>query len=912
MIGKKIKNTTQSTKAARIGNLTEYIREPEKDGGTEKCVYHGSRNFIFDTPEAQTAEMIALAQESKSKDPIEHHIFSWQEGEQPTREQIDSAVSIILKEYGLEMHQVVYGLHSDTDNWHLHICINRVSPETMKCVDINQRFTHEAIHKAVARIEKEQGWNREPNGRYIVLENDEIARTTESRDTKQKPSQKKIDKEVATGEKSLVRIIQEKTIPILDKIKKKQITTWNQFHSELATNGIAYEKFGGGAVFRLGETTVKASEVNRDFSLSKMEWKKIKGQEPDKILGTYEAPEAIPSPIPNQEPPKPEPIAEMPVEQKERWKEYTSARTKHNEAKANAKAELSKRQDKEWSTLLAEQKDYRETLLWGNWQGKGKELNERRKEIAEREKKEQAEMKARHRLEKADLQKRFPDWPRYEDWLADPTAASQYRHREALVITPTIDGSPKPGEPKERSLPNFRAERIRDEIHYTRTDGGGGGGVSFIDRGPQITVLDWKNPDILFAAMKLSQEKWPEGYTVTGSDQFKTTCAKLAALHDITINNPELQETVKAEKARIADQRSRPKPNPLTEFERYAEAVNADRFRVTVIKFNSDLKNKKTFVLDKGHDGVSRGFTPQEITDHTPEMLRLQSRDENIYYTPLSETKHHILIDDLSRDKLDKLIADGYKPAVIIESSTNNFQAIITIPKLGIYDVDVANQVSKRLNTEYGDKKLSGAIHPHRAPGYENRKPSHRQLDNTFPEVKLRKAERRECPKTLALAHKISKEYEEQSRKPTSRAGHKASSFETQSHQAISSNHAYTVHYNAIKKILKNDLTDPSRLDSMIAVRLRATGHSQSEIEKVILENAPAIEQRNVTEKRNWLDYAQRTAKYAFTPAADKELVKYAKYKQQWITLEQPPKPTPTKQPELPKTHKKKDDWLPS
>lgn len=157
------------------------------------------------------------------------------------------------------------------------------------------------------------------------------------------------------------------------------------------------------------------------------------------------------------------------------------------------------------------------------------------------------------------------------------------------------------------------------------------------------------------------------------------------------------------------------------EFKRYAAAVGAERYRVTCIKMEAD-GGKKTFILDK-KDGASRGFTPDEMAAHMPEMLRLQQRGENVYYTPLSDEKHHILIDDMTRDSLKKLQEDGYRPAVVLESSPGNYQCLLTIPQLGSeFDRDVGNRISEPLNREYGDKKLSGCIHPHRAPGFENRK----------------------------------------------------------------------------------------------------------------------------------------------------------------------------------------------
>ena len=58
-------------------------------------------------------------------------------------------------------------------------------------------------------------------------------------------------------------------------------------------------------------------------------------------------------------------------------------------------------------------------------------------------------------------------------------------------------------------------------------------------------------------------------------------------------------------------------------------------------------------------------------------------------------------IDDMNKSKYEKLITDGYKPSVLIESSPGNYQAIITIKKLGTpHDKDVGNRISERLNKE--------------------------------------------------------------------------------------------------------------------------------------------------------------------------------------------------------------------
>lgn len=136
MIVKKVRREiVDKPKTWQIGDLVDYIRFPHNKNPQEKVAHAGSRNFLTSTHNGQKMEMIALAEESvHSNMPVQHWIFSWQEGEQPTREQVDEAVDIFLDHMGLTGHQTVYGLHYDTDNYHLHIAVNRMNEEMGKVV----------------------------------------------------------------------------------------------------------------------------------------------------------------------------------------------------------------------------------------------------------------------------------------------------------------------------------------------------------------------------------------------------------------------------------------------------------------------------------------------------------------------------------------------------------------------------------------------------------------------------------------------------------------------------------------------------------------------------------------------------------------------------------------------------------
>lgn len=316
----------------------------------------------------------------------------------------------------------------------------------------------------------------------------------------------------------------------------------------------------------------------------------------------------------------------------------------------------------------------------------------------------------------------------------------------------------------------------------------------------------------------------------------------------------------------------------VTDFRKYHEAVGADRYRVTSIRLREN-GTKSAFVLDK-RGGNSVGFTTREIAWRMGEMQRLEQRGENLYYTPLSAKRHHILIDDLSGEKLQRFLSDGYKPAVVIESSPGNYQAVLNVPKVGLSnEQDVANRLCRVLNQRYGDPNLSGAIHPHRAPGFTNRKPARRPADGSFPEVRLAYAEARECSKALTDAVVIARELDQmalaaKSQSPSPR------------YAAVPGGLAelYDVHRQDILTRQAGGHIDLSRVDAMVAVRLRLTGHDLAEIVATLETCAPAV--RQTTEGRNWHDYAQRTARYAYGPEGALTAARLDRYRDYFLQLE--------------------------
>lgn len=522
MIVKKVatkKGAPARSRARHVRDLCNYIAGPEAGDRDEKVEHRGALNFLTLDHDSQVQEMTDLAGLSRlDSQPLQHWILSWRSGEQPTTKQADEAARSFLGELGLAEHQAMYALHRDTDNWHLHLAINRVHPDTERLVTVNGGFDIEVAHRAIASIEHRQGWESEPRARYRVNQRGLVERRTDdlARDTE--PSTRARDLENRTGEKSAQRTAIEEGADLM-----RQARTWTELHALLAERGLRLEKKGSGAVLWVGDTAVKASTAGRDCSLSALQ----------KKFGDY-TPGAENSPV---KPRAPEPVSPA----LGRWPRYAAERRAHQDSRERDRQLFEGRTRAEWSTLLGRQRQERRQTLTGDWQGKGAALNALRSIVAARQAQEKAAVKERHRRERRQWRERHAPWPAFEDWLRlqNPTLADEWRFRERAPAVLTGD-SAQPATP--RDIRAFSAEAQGWQVLY-RAIGHGSSRPAFVDRGRQISVYDFE-PGSVLAALQLASQKWGM-VRVSGPENFRNLCARLAADHGFKLTNPDLQQAIR-------------------------------------------------------------------------------------------------------------------------------------------------------------------------------------------------------------------------------------------------------------------------------------------------------------------------------------------------------------------------------
>jgi hypothetical protein len=527
MIVKYIANPkTQSSKASRIGSLLDYI-EADGHADAQKAEYIGaSGNFYSGSQQGQRAEMVALAMEAtRSKDPVDHWLLSWKEGEQPTQAQCKEAVEILKRHLGMSSeHLAVFALHRNTENYHLHVVLNRVHPDTLRVED--KGWCIDKAHKAIAEIIRAQGWEAERNARYVADRSGQVTRASSVREAQ--PRAKARDHENATGEKSCERVAMEKAAPILRNAK-----SWAQVHEGLAQVDMRYERKGSGAMLWVGNQPLKASCIGREFTRSRMEER----------LGEFQSDSRANS-IPLQ-PRTAEPLRpDMPAS----WAEYR--KTLGANRKQKDAAQVQQRMDHRAARDMqsAEFRKERSALYQGGkWSGDA--LNVARSLLAADHAKRRAELMERQKRGRASLRMRFGRRKTFEQFLVEQgeqQLAEQWRYRDSETPGTAILGD---GDeiPRERDIRDFTAQvrlslhTLANEIHYSsRSDPSR---VSFTDRGKRIDVWQAQDEAAVLAALQLGAQKWGT-LMITGPDEFKQLCAQLAERHGFKISNPELRREI--------------------------------------------------------------------------------------------------------------------------------------------------------------------------------------------------------------------------------------------------------------------------------------------------------------------------------------------------------------------------------
>lgn len=235
-------------------SITRLVKYCENDQGKISrvgetwCVNCGTDDPLVG---AKMMEMTQLMNTRARSDKTYHLLISFRPGETPSQEEMEAIEREFCEALGYGGHQRVAIVHKDTDDWHIHVAINKIDPTT------------HAIHEPLRDFDTLAAKCDELEKRFALAHDrhkDEVERP------KTEAENHIDDMSRHNGAEPLAEWVKRECLADMRAAK-----TWEEFMAVCEKNGLECKLRGNGAVFVAGETTVKASTIDRELSKAQLE-----------------------------------------------------------------------------------------------------------------------------------------------------------------------------------------------------------------------------------------------------------------------------------------------------------------------------------------------------------------------------------------------------------------------------------------------------------------------------------------------------------------------------------------------------------------------------------------------------------------------------------------------------------------
>jgi len=282
-------------------------------------------------------------------------------------------------------------------------------------------------------------------------------------------------------------------------------------------------------------------------------------------------------------------------------------------------------------------------------------------------------------------------------------------------------------------------------------------------------------------------------------------------------------------------------------------------------------------VYDRANDDMllRREWTPAQIEASIGWFRGMNANGRDIYIRPTGSSGLY-LIDDVPAATVERMRAEGYAPAAVVETSPGNHQAWVRVSDAPLSKGEgtaVARALAERFG---GDLSSANWRHMGRLAGFTNRKEEHRQPDGRQPYARLRDAGGERAADAPAILDRA-RDQATQGRhaaaekgagvageSPQERTGRRVAFSRPPAGDGPVSPLGREYAHRAqrlLERYPNAALTDLHRLDWMVTRDL-ARAHPEADKEalmRAIREGSPRIEERK---RGHVYDYAERTTRY--------------------------------------------------
>lgn len=161
---------------------------------------------------------------------------------------------------------------------------------------------------------------------------------------------------------------------------------------------------------------------------------------------------------------------------------------------------------------------------------------------------------------------------------------------------------------------------------------------------------------------------------------------------------------------------------------RQIEQMGCDSYQIGIIGADKD-----------NGMAMHKDMTKAEILKEIPNLKRLNAQGNHIFIQPAAQEHNLILVDDISFDDIEKMRSGGHEPAVVVETSPDNYQAWVKVPK-SLREDERAFFAKKLAEIYDADPNSAQKRHYGRLAGFTNQKPEHQNSRGHHPFALLRES----------------------------------------------------------------------------------------------------------------------------------------------------------------------------
>ncbi|MBK3503430.1 TraI/MobA(P) family conjugative relaxase, partial [Campylobacter fetus] len=231
--------------------LADYVLDTKND--MDKVEAYHFTNCSFDNNKDNIKEIITTQQlnTTTKQDKTMHLVVSFKEDERPNIKTLYAIEDEIAEALGMKDHQRLSSVHSNTNNLHIHIAINKINPNTLKV--INPYNDVKILQELAIKLEK----------KYNLQIDNHIS----SNNVKEK----KYNKHTMTC--NFENWVKEKITNTIDIMLRDEKTTFDDLKVFLAKHDLEFRERRKGFVIssKTEKLFCKASSIHRNLSKQSLE-----------------------------------------------------------------------------------------------------------------------------------------------------------------------------------------------------------------------------------------------------------------------------------------------------------------------------------------------------------------------------------------------------------------------------------------------------------------------------------------------------------------------------------------------------------------------------------------------------------------------------------------------------------------